>query len=63
LSCDDDDEINFVDFAILTGQWLQEPASPSADIAPEVPDGFVDYRDLVVFFENWLLDLTCRMHN
>lgn len=60
---DNNNEINFGDFAILAGQWWQTPDSPSADIAPEVPDGFVDYLDLAVFVENWLLDLTCTVEN
>ena len=60
---DNNNEINFADFAILTGQWLQAAGSPSADIAPEVPDGFVDFLDLAVFVENWLLDLTCTVQN
>lgn len=46
--------VNFADFAILANQWLQPPGIPSADIAPEVPDGFVDMLDLAVFVENWL---------
>ncbi len=58
---DNNNKINFADFTILSGQWLQAPGSPSADIAPEVPDGFVDFLDLAVFVENWLLDLICTM--
>ena len=63
--CDFDNnyEINFADFTILAGQWRQAPGSPSADIAPEVPDGFVDYLDLAVFVEKWLLDVTCTAQN
>ncbi len=60
---DNNNEINFIDFAILAGQWLRVPGSPSADIAPEVPDNFVDFLDLEVFVENWLLDLTCTVQN
>ncbi len=63
--CDFDNnyEINFADFAILAGQWQQEPNSPSADIAPEVLDNFVDFLDLAVFVEKWLLDITCTVQN
>lgn len=63
--CDFDNnyEINFADFAILAGQWRQEPNSPSADIAPEVLDDFVDYQDLAVFIEKWLFDITCTEQN
>jgi hypothetical protein len=60
---DNSNTINFADYAILAGQWQQAPGSPSADIAPEVPDGFVDYLDLLVFVEDWLLDVTCTVEN
>jgi hypothetical protein len=46
--------VNFPDLAILASQWRQPPGIPSADIAPELPDGFVDMLDLAVFVENWL---------
>lgn len=46
--------VNFEDFAILAGQWLQVPSSPSADIAPVVGgDGFVDIQDLRFFCSQW----------
>ncbi|MHC4242744.1 MAG: matrixin family metalloprotease [Planctomycetota bacterium] len=60
---DNNNEINFADLAILAGQFGQVPGSPSADIAPEVPDNFVDKLDLAVFVEKWLLDITCTMQN
>ncbi|MHC4543658.1 MAG: Ser-Thr-rich GPI-anchored membrane family protein [Planctomycetota bacterium] len=60
---DNNNEINFADLAILAGQFGQAPGSPSADIAPEVPDNFVDRRDLAVFVEKWLFDITCTMQN
>jgi len=46
--------VDFVDFAILANQWLQPPGSPSADIAPEVHDGFVDMMDLEILIKYWL---------
>jgi hypothetical protein len=46
--------VNFKDFAILGSQWLQSPGVPSADIAPESPDGFVDSLDLAVLTDSWL---------
>lgn len=46
--------VDFADFAILGNQWLQAPGSPPADIAPEVPDNFVNILDIAVFAENWL---------
>jgi hypothetical protein len=54
---DADQDVDFDDFDILGRQWLQVPGSPSADIAPETPDGFVDVFDLGVFAENWLTGL------
>lgn len=60
---DNNNEINFADLSILASQWQQAPGSPSADIAPEVPDNFVDKLDLAVFVEKWLLDITCTQQN
>ncbi len=37
-------------------QWLDMPGSPSADIAPETPDGVVDMLDLAVLALHWLED-------
>jgi len=54
---DADQDVDFYDFDILACQWLQAPGSPSADIAPETPDGVVDALDLAVFAENWLAGL------
>jgi len=46
--------VDFLDFAILGSQWLQSPGIPSADIAPEPPDDFVDTLDLTVLATEWL---------
>jgi hypothetical protein len=46
--------VDFVDMAILAAQWQGPPATPSADIAPEPPDGIVDILDLGVFTQHWL---------
>jgi hypothetical protein len=46
--------VTFRDFAILASQWYQPPGSPSADIAPDPPDGFVDGLDLAALADNWL---------
>lgn len=54
---DGDGDVDFADFDILGGQWLGVPGSPSADIAPEIPDGFVDGLDLAVFAKGWLAGL------
>jgi hypothetical protein len=52
LNCDG--FVDFYDFAILANQWLQEPSLPSADIAPDTRDNFVDTLDLAAFVEYWL---------
>jgi len=46
--------VDMSDFAVLAGQWLSTPGSPSADIA-EPLDNFVDIADLAVFCDNWLV--------
>jgi hypothetical protein len=45
------------DFAILAAQWRQPPGQPSADIAPEGGDGIVDWRDVALQTENWLVGI------
>jgi lysophospholipase L1-like esterase len=47
--------VNFVDFAVLANQWLQEPSLPSADIVPPEPDGIVDFSDLYSMAQEWLM--------
>jgi hypothetical protein len=49
-----DGHVDFLDFAILGDQWLQEPGFPSADIAPDGGDGVVDFWDLAVLVDHWL---------
>jgi hypothetical protein len=51
---DGNGRVDFVDMAILAAQWQGPPATPSADIAPEPPDGIVDMLDLGVFTLHWL---------
>jgi hypothetical protein len=51
---DENGDVDFTDFAILAGQWLQAPHNPSADIAPDGGDNMVNFLDLNVFSENWL---------
>jgi hypothetical protein len=46
--------VDVEDYSIFAGQWLQAPGSPSADIAPEPPDGVVDGKDLDVLIGSWL---------
>jgi hypothetical protein len=38
----------------MANQWKQPPGVPSADIAPEIPDGVVNLLDLAVLVEEWL---------
>jgi lysophospholipase L1-like esterase len=52
---DKDGVVNLVDFAILAGQWLQAPGSPSADIAPMLAgNGVVNSKDLFLMTMEWL---------
>jgi hypothetical protein len=46
--------VDFADLAILGSQWLLPPGNPSADIAPDVPDGIVDWLELAILADNWL---------
>ncbi|MHC4061712.1 MAG: GC-type dockerin domain-anchored protein [Planctomycetota bacterium] len=46
--------VDLADFAVFAGQWRQSPGSPSADIAPDPPDGFVDAHDLNALVDAWL---------
>jgi hypothetical protein len=46
--------VDFEDYAILANQWFQPPGDPSADVAPEPPDGIVNWRDLAVLADEWL---------
>jgi hypothetical protein len=50
---DGDCDVDFIDFAILAGSWLQN--NPLLDIAPApAGDGIVDIQDLAVLGDNWL---------
>jgi hypothetical protein len=49
-----DCDVDFVDFAVLAGQWLKPPGVPSADIAPLGGDGIVDFNDLGFLVDSWL---------
>jgi hypothetical protein len=51
---DESGDVSFADVAILVDQWLQPPGSPSADIAPENPDSFVNLLDYAVLAGHWL---------
>jgi len=54
---DKDGVVNLVDFAILAGQWLQAPGSPSADIAPMLAgNGDVNSKDLFIMTMQWLIE-------
>ncbi|MHC4387167.1 MAG: hypothetical protein ACYSX1_01010 [Planctomycetota bacterium] len=46
--------VDFRDVAVLAGQWLDSPGSPSADIAPDPLDEFVDMLDLGALVDDWL---------
>jgi hypothetical protein len=51
---DYDYDVDFVDYAILTSQWLQPLGIHSADIEPNGGDGIVDIQDLYILVVNWL---------
>jgi len=46
--------VNYVDFAVLAGQWLEEVGVLSADIAPDCGDGKVAIEDILILAANWL---------
>jgi predicted outer membrane repeat protein len=48
------DGVDSADLLIMSSQWLQPPGTPSADIAPETPDGIVNLEDFEILAENWL---------
>jgi hypothetical protein len=50
-----DCDVDWADLAVLAGQWLQIPGTPSADIAP-LPngDGKVNFLDFAEFAIHWL---------
>jgi len=50
----DDGIVDSDDLAILAVQWLSTPLTPSADIAPETPDGSVNLLDFAKLAESWL---------
>ena len=53
---DDDEIVNFVDFAVFALAWSCEPGdlewNPACDIS--APYNIIDELDLAVFCENWL---------
>jgi hypothetical protein len=51
---DGDCYVTAVDYAFLAHQWLDLPGEPPADIAPDPPDGFVDWLDLCALACDWL---------
>jgi arabinogalactan endo-1,4-beta-galactosidase len=47
--------VDFEDVGILTEQWLQQPGTPSADIAPpHNGDDMVDFLDFALLASHWL---------
>jgi hypothetical protein len=51
-----DCKVDAADLKILCEQWLQPPALPSADIWPSGGDNAVNFHDLAVMANNWLID-------
>jgi alpha-tubulin suppressor-like RCC1 family protein len=60
---DQDGDVDLFDFAILAEQWLQPPAVPSADIAPQDGDGIVDWQDLRELTAHWLEGTSLAEHD
>jgi hypothetical protein len=48
--------VYFDDMELMAEQWLQSPTFPSADIAPELGDGWVDLYDFGILAYDWLLE-------
>ena len=46
--------VDFIDYSVLATEWYIE--MPEHDIAPEGGDGVVDWQDLALFCENWLIE-------
>lgn len=54
---DDDDDVDFEDFAVLAAAWLSQPGDANWNIDCDISmpsDGIIDEYDLMVFCENWL---------
>ncbi|MCK5174078.1 MAG: hypothetical protein KAR47_11860, partial [Planctomycetes bacterium] len=51
---DNSGRVDLIDLAILASQWQDIPGIPSADIAPNGPDGTVDEDDFDEFSKRWL---------
>ena len=47
--------VDLEDLIILCSQWLQPPGDPSADIAPDPKDNFVNLLDFALLSQEWLL--------
>jgi archaellum component FlaF (FlaF/FlaG flagellin family) len=48
--------VDMDDLMVLVNQWLQSPGTPSADIAPDPRDNYVDLRDFERFAQFWMAD-------
>ena len=51
---DGDNDVDANDLGHLVNRWLQPPGVPSADIAPQTPDGIINFRDFALLAEHWL---------
>lgn len=56
INCDA--AVGIFDLLIMASQWLDQPGTPSADIAPYNGDGTVNISDLAALAENWQIDLS-----
>jgi hypothetical protein len=55
---DDDNIVNFRDFAVLAAAWGSQPGDENWDADCDISnpsDGVIDKKDLAVFCDNWLM--------
>jgi len=55
---DDDDDVNFEDFAVIAASWSSEPGDGNWNVDCDISmpsDNIIDEYDLMVFCENWLI--------
>jgi len=54
---DDNNDVDFKDFAVLAAAWLSQPEDANWNAACDISmpsDGIIDEKDLMVFCDNWL---------
>lgn len=54
---DNNKDVNFIDFSILAGKWMQADSTLYCGGTDLTGDSLVDWNDLTAFTENWLVGL------